>query len=160
MSIILLRWERKHLEFSCSALLCTLSGWASVEAQWERICLPMQEASGRSLAWEDPPEKETAASSSIFAWRIPWTEKGYNPWGRKRVRYDCGTTQQQMYPCASLLCHTHTKAGYLLTRLRAWILELQPSAPDEWTVPDPFAWHIAGTGLLIFILPRAKQNNK
>ena len=105
--------------------------WASQVPQWERICLPMQEASERSLAWEDPPEKETAASSSIFAWRIPWTEKGYNPWGRKRVRYDCGTTQQQMYPCASLLCHTHTKAGYLLTRLRAWILELQPSAPDE-----------------------------
>ena len=29
----------------------------------------------RSLAWEDPLEKEMAAHSSILAWRIPWTEK-------------------------------------------------------------------------------------
>ena len=27
----------------------------------------------RSLAWEDPLEKETATHSSILAWRIPWT---------------------------------------------------------------------------------------
>ena len=28
----------------------------------------------RSLVWEDPLEKEMATSSSILAWRIPWTE--------------------------------------------------------------------------------------
>ena len=29
----------------------------------------------RSLAWEDPLEKEMATHSSILAWRIPWTEE-------------------------------------------------------------------------------------
>ena len=29
----------------------------------------------RSLGREDPLEKEMAAHSSIFAWRIPWTEE-------------------------------------------------------------------------------------
>ena len=29
----------------------------------------------RSLGQEDPLEKEMATHSSIFAWRIPWTEE-------------------------------------------------------------------------------------
>ena len=38
-------------------------------------CLPtVQETRVRSLAWEDPLEKEMATHSSILAWRIPWTE--------------------------------------------------------------------------------------
>ena len=28
-----------------------------------------------SLGWEYPLEKETAAHSSILAWKIPWTEE-------------------------------------------------------------------------------------
>ena len=28
-----------------------------------------------SLGQEDPPEKEMATHSSIFAWRIPWSEE-------------------------------------------------------------------------------------
>ena len=103
--------NRNILEWSCSDSLCILSGWASVVAQWKRICLPMQEMSVWSLGWEDPPEKEMAASSSTFAWRIPWTEEGYSPWGRKRVRYDWGTKQQHIRPFASLLCSTRTKTG-------------------------------------------------
>ena len=41
----------------------------------------------RSLGWEDPIEKGTAAHSSILAWRIPWTEEpaGYSPWGRREL---------------------------------------------------------------------------
>ena len=27
------------------------------------------------LGWEDPLEKEIAIHSSMFAWRIPWTEE-------------------------------------------------------------------------------------
>ena len=41
-----------------------------------------------SLGWEDPLEEAMATHSSIFAWRIPWTEEpggGYSPWGHKRV---------------------------------------------------------------------------
>ena len=45
--------------------------------QRQRPCLPMQETQEtqvQSLDWEDPLEKETAASSSILAWGIPRTE--------------------------------------------------------------------------------------
>ena len=35
----------------------------------------MQEVQVRSLAWEDPLEKEMATHSSILAWEIPWTEE-------------------------------------------------------------------------------------
>ena len=30
---------------------------------------------GSSLGWEDPLEKGMATHSSIFAWKIPWTEE-------------------------------------------------------------------------------------
>ena len=43
----------------------------------------MKEMLVGSLGWEDPLEKEMATHSSIHAWRIPWTEVGYSPWGRK-----------------------------------------------------------------------------
>ena len=35
------------------------------------------------LGQEDLLEKEMATHSSILAWRIPWTEEGYSPQGRK-----------------------------------------------------------------------------
>ena len=35
----------------------------------------MQESWVRSLDQEDPLEKEMAIHSSIFAWKIPWTEE-------------------------------------------------------------------------------------
>ena len=39
----------------------------------------------RSLSWEDPPEEEMATHSSIFAWRIPWTDEPgrLQSWGCK-----------------------------------------------------------------------------
>ena len=47
---------------------------ASLEAQWLRIGLPMQETWVQSLGREDPMEKEMVTRSSIFAREIPWTE--------------------------------------------------------------------------------------
>ena len=35
----------------------------------------VQETQVQSLGLEDPLEKETAIHSSIFAWKIPWTEE-------------------------------------------------------------------------------------
>ena len=29
----------------------------------------------QSLGWEAPPEKVMATYSSVFAWRVPWTEE-------------------------------------------------------------------------------------
>ena len=48
--------------------------WASQVAQTIKHPPAMQETRVRSLAWEDPLEKEMATHSSILAWRIPWTE--------------------------------------------------------------------------------------
>ena len=44
----------------------------------------------QSLGREDPLEKEMAIHSSIFAWRIPWTEKpgGLQSLGCQRVKQD------------------------------------------------------------------------
>ena len=47
-------------------------------AQWQRVCLPVQEMQGmwvQSLGQEDLLEKEMATHSSIIAWKIPWTEE-------------------------------------------------------------------------------------
>ena len=35
----------------------------------------MQETQVQSLGREDPLKEETAAHSSILAWKIPWTEE-------------------------------------------------------------------------------------
>ena len=53
----------------------------------------MQENRIQSLGWEDPLEKGMATSSSILAWRIPWTEESgrLQSMGSQRVRYDSAT---------------------------------------------------------------------
>ena len=44
----------------------------------------------RSLSWKDPLEKGTTTNSSIWAWRIPWTEEpgGLQSMGSQKVRHD------------------------------------------------------------------------
>ena len=59
-------------------------------AHWWGIYLPMQKMQVWSLGWEDSLEKGIATHSSIFSWRISWTEE---PGGRQstvlqRVRHD------------------------------------------------------------------------
>ena len=56
----------------------------------------MKETQVQSLGGEDILEKEIATHSSIFAWRIPWTEElGMLQFmGLKRVKYDFVTEQQ------------------------------------------------------------------
>ena len=57
---------------------------ASLVAQIVKNPPAKQETWVQSLGQEDPLEKEIAYSS-IFAWRIPWTEEpsGYSQWGQK-----------------------------------------------------------------------------
>ena len=56
----------------------------------------MQEAQVRSLSQEGPLEKETAAHSSILAWKIPCTEEPgrLQSMGLQRVGRDRATNQQ------------------------------------------------------------------
>ena len=58
----------------------------------------MKETQVCSLGQEVPLVEEMTTHSSIFAWKIPWTERslaGYSLWGRERVRHDLVTKQQQ-----------------------------------------------------------------
>ena len=50
--------------------------------------LVIQETQIRSLGWEDPLEKGMATHSSMFAWRIPWTEDPGGSVGLQRVGHD------------------------------------------------------------------------
>ena len=52
-----------------------LNRWASQVAQWERICLPMQETQVPSLGEEDSLETEMATHSSMLAWEVSWTKE-------------------------------------------------------------------------------------
>ena len=44
----------------------------------------------QSLGWEDHLEEERATHSSIFAWKIPWTEepRGLQSTGSQRVKHN------------------------------------------------------------------------
>ena len=59
----------------------------------------MQETRAWSLGGENPLEEDMATHSSIFAWRMPWTEDPDGLWstGSPRVRHNW-----------SNLAHTHT----------------------------------------------------
>ena len=59
--------------------------WASLVAQLVKNPPATWETWVQSLGWEDPLEKGEAASSSVLAWRIPWTVR---PMGLQRVRHD------------------------------------------------------------------------
>ena len=48
---------------------------ASLVAQTLKAFAAMRETQVRSLAWDDPLEKEMATHSSVLAWRIPWMEE-------------------------------------------------------------------------------------
>ena len=49
--------------------------WASLLAQSVKNLPAMQETQDASLGRKDPLKEGVATHSSVFAWRIPWTEK-------------------------------------------------------------------------------------
>ena len=59
---------------SASGSLCSSIG-INLVAQTVQHLPAMRETPVRSLAWEDPLEKEMATHSSTLAWKIPWTEE-------------------------------------------------------------------------------------
>ena len=62
----------------------------SLVAQMVKNLPAVQESQVRSLDQEDPLEKGMATHSSIFAWRIPWTEEpgGLQSTGSQRAGQD------------------------------------------------------------------------
>ena len=62
--------SRQYLDL----LFCGIC-WSSLLAQLVKNLPAGQETQIWFLGQEDPLEKEMATHSSIFAWRIPWTEE-------------------------------------------------------------------------------------
>ena len=61
---------------------------------------PMRETQVRSLGQEDSPGEGNGNPLQILACEIPLTENPgrlHSPWGRKRVRHNLVTKQQQQY---------------------------------------------------------------
>ena len=65
----------------------------------------MQQTQVRSLGQKDPLEEKMATYSSIFAWKIPWTEE---PGGLQSMGWQKSQTQLNIHPCM---------LGILLVRL-------------------------------------------
>ena len=63
---------------------------ASLVAQQLTIDLPMEDTQVQSLGLEDPLALAMTNHSSIFAWKIPWTEEpgGLQSMGSQRVGHD------------------------------------------------------------------------
>ena len=69
---------------------------ASLVAQQSRICLPMQKMQVLGLITKlgrSPGVLEVATHSSIFAWKIPWTEEPgrLQSMGLQRLGHDLAT---------------------------------------------------------------------
>ena len=59
----------------CQSIKYTPISKTSLVAQTVQNLPVMQETQIPSLGWEDTLENGMAPHSSIFAWRIPWTEE-------------------------------------------------------------------------------------
>ena len=80
LSSPLLSWVLSYNSFMLFELLKgqNYAVWASLVARRERICLSCQSCRGLgqiSVGLEDLLDEGMATQSSIFVWRIPWTEE-------------------------------------------------------------------------------------
>ena len=79
-------------------------------AQWQRLCLSMQETQVQSLGQENSLQKEMATHYSILAWAMPWTKEPgmLESMGSQRVGHDLATKQQLQYcPPSSFQVNSH-----------------------------------------------------
>ena len=79
--------------------------WASQVAEWQRICLSVQETWVESLIWEDPLEKETQPTIVRFPGKSHEQRSlaGYNSWSHKEL-----DTTEQVSRHTHTNTHTHT----------------------------------------------------
>ena len=72
---------------------------------------------GPNLSWEDPLEEDMATHSSIFAWRIPWTEEPGRPQSitSQRVRHDQSNSALNIHQLSTL-----NTDGIILLQLQSY----------------------------------------
>ena len=123
-------------------------------AQWQRICLPMQEVQETwllSLGREDPLEEEMATHSSTLAWEILWTEEpgGLQSRGVQRVRHDWVTVHTHTEGYQQLRCleeyrrWVHCSLGNVVWRRRTCLVALDPP-PPTWVLFLLYQGQLAG----------------
>ena len=82
-----------HIQFICNFGSEFCPWRASLVAQRLKRLPAILETQVWSLSGEDPLEKEISTQSSIFAWKVPWTEEpgGLQSRGSQTVGYDWAT---------------------------------------------------------------------
>ena len=70
--------------------MLVMAPWVKTPAVQETEEMQVWSSVGTSLGWDDPREEKMATSSSILAWRIPWTEKpgGLQSMRSQRVKHN------------------------------------------------------------------------
>ena len=115
---------------------------ASLVAQTIKNLPAMQETQVWSLGWDDPLEKRMAIHSSILAWRIPWTEAGYDPWGHKESDMIEQLTLSLLFHndchCIDYFWHFCLAVFYFLANVFAILLALLSSV-DSYI---PLIWQV------------------
>ena len=108
-------------------------------AQTVKRLSAMQETRLRSLGWEDPLEKETAAHSSILVWKIPWTaDPGrLQSMGLQRVGHDWATSLYFKSSYYYFWPH-HTAYGILVSwpGIKPVPPALEAQSPSHWTTKE------------------------
>ena len=131
--------------FSCLVSLWIMKSeiltGASHVAQTVKDLPAMQETRVRSLGWQDPLEKETAAHSSVPAWSILWTEE---PGGLPST--DGTEPDTTEWLTLSLLrdLQAHCKSEKCLSTVRA---PSRDSGKRTWECPVHTPWPPPAAGL-------------
>ena len=106
--------------------------WASLVAQSGKNMPAVQDTRVRSVGWEDPLEKQTATHSSIFAWKISWTEEpgGLQSMGLQTV--GCNWVTNTYLPTES-----YAKYGCFISGIYPYE-NLHHSKKEQWKVCGQF----------------------
>ena len=83
----------------------------------------MWETCVQSLIWEDPLEKGMTTHSSIFAWKIQWTEDPgrLQSMESQRVGHNWVTNILPRNPPWSVVCQVPLSMGILQERILKWV---------------------------------------
>ena len=109
--------------YKWKALLCWLFTSLRLTASQVMLVvknLPANTRDIRDMGQEDPLEEGIATHSSIFAWRIPWTEKpgGLQSMGSQIVRHDLRHLSMHTYKadctfyCSTIAVQNHTSGSW------------------------------------------------
>ena len=92
----------------------------------------MEEMKVRSLGPEDTLEEEMATSSSILAWRVPWTEepRGLHSMGLQRVGHNWSD-----FACKTYVWASHMALVVRNLRVNAWDIRDMGSIPGSGRLP-------------------------